>query len=51
MSMGQFQAIKSAHYLKNGRTEEGDDPDEMTLDKLDELKSKIKARKDGARFR
>lgn len=51
MSMGQFQAYKSAFYLKNGLDEKGRNPDEMTLDKLDDLKARIKAKKDGAKTR
>ena len=48
MSMGQFQSYKSAFYLKNGLDEKGRDPKEMTLEKLDELKERIKAKKNGA---
>lgn len=48
MSMGQFQSYKSAFYLKNGLNEKGRDPNEMTLDKLNELEERIKAKKNGA---
>lgn len=51
MSMGQFQAYKSAFYLKNGLDEKGRKPDEMTIEKLDELKERMKAKKDGAKIR
>lgn len=48
MSMGQFQSYKSAFYLKNGLDEKGRDPSGMTLDKLNELEERIKAKKNGA---
>lgn len=51
MSMGQFQTHKSAFYLKNGLDEKGRNPNEMTLDKLNELKERIKAKKNGAETR
>lgn len=51
MSMGQFQSYKSAFYLKNGLDEKGRSPSEMTLEKLDELKERIKAKKNGAETR
>ena len=52
MSMGQFQSLKSAWYLKNGFTEEGTDPNAMTLDKLDDLEAAIeKAHQDGTKTR
>ena len=42
MSMGQFQSYKSAFYLKNGLDEKGRNPHDMTLEKLDELKERIR---------
>lgn len=51
MSMGQFQSHKSAFYLKNGLDKKGRNPSEMTLDKLDELKERIKAKNDGTETR
>ncbi len=50
MSMGQFQSHKSAFYLKNGLDEKGRKPREMTLEKLDELKERIR-QKNGAETR
>lgn len=51
MSMGQFQSHKSAFWLKNGLDDKGRDPNDMTLEKLDELKERIKAKKNGAETR
>lgn len=48
MSMGQFQSYKSAFYLKNGLDEKGRDKHDMTLDKLDELKERIRLKNNGA---
>ena len=48
MSMCQFQSYKSAFYLKNGLDEKGRDPSDMTLEKLDELKERIRLKKNGA---
>lgn len=48
MSMGQFQSYKSAFYLKNGLDEKGLNPSDMTLDKLDELKERIRLKNNGA---
>ncbi len=50
MSMGQFQAYKSAFYLKNGLDEKGRNPHDMTLEKLNELKERIR-QKNGAETR
>jgi hypothetical protein len=51
MSMGQFQSYKSAFYLKNGLDDKGRNQNEMTLDKLDELKERIKAKKNDSETR
>lgn len=41
MGMADFQRVRAAFFVNNGRDEDGGDPDELTWDKFDELNKGI----------
>ena len=41
LSMFEYQILRDSHFLKSGLTEDGENPDTMTADDLDNLYASV----------